>query len=139
MFRVEAKGGSVVRTYKNVDPSDVNTSESYNYDVETWDEYQQLVTRPNPTITADSDTIVNDGSNTVSVTVGVTGVREFDPDSFDIVLCIVDSEFAGTVTESDNYTEELTTTANAGTIIECDATGDNVRNSETIEIEVVSA
>jgi hypothetical protein len=139
MYRVEAEDGRVVRTYANIDADTVQTSSEYVYNIDSTDEYQQLLTKPTLSINVDSEQLINDGNDTVLASVTVQGVREFDTDSFDITVVVNGKTFAGTISESDEYTEKITTTANAGTAIELKAIGTAVRSSNVVEIEVVES
>jgi len=90
------------------------------------------------TISLSDDQIINDGSDSVTITIRVNSVRSWDPDNWGGTLKIDGETFSQTFRATSETTETMTTTKSAGSSIEIDVEADALQDATAI-IEVVSA
>jgi len=86
------------------------------------------------TLDLSSDTIINDGSDVVTISSTLDSAADSNRD---VILAVDGAEFVKTLSPGEADTEDLTTTKDAGTTISITISGDDIQTA-TAEIEVVS-
>lgn len=110
-------------------PDDVSIEE-----YETLEDVMSLDYPPSLTITTGSTRIVNDGVDTVTVSIDANAESEGTWDGY---VSIDGEKFSRQFDTGTTVTEEITTTKQSGTVISVQATGDNIVSSDVLEIEVI--
>lgn len=90
---------------------------------------------PPVSLSSDSSTIVNDGSDSAILTMTLDADAEQD---YSVTLDVDGGLFNKSLSPGTSETEEITTTTSEGHVIEAVVDGDSVQRSDVVEIEVIS-
>jgi len=92
--------------------------------------------RPTASLASDTTTLMNDGTDAATLSIGLSDGEAVTGGTRDVVLSVDGDPIGLSLAPGESTTETLTTTKTSGSVIDCEVTGANVYASDIVTIEV---